>query len=181
MPLYFIAIVAPPFVNEQALKQKQYMFNEYGCKVALRSPAHITLVPPFNTSASNEAQMHEALASVSIQHSAFDIEITNYNYFAPRVIYLDVKKSTQLEQLKIDVEDAMLKAALPIKKETRPYHPHITIANRDLERKDFHAVKKHFDSQQYNAIFLADNVSILRSEREGWKVIDTIKLQDTST
>ena len=45
--MYFIGIAAPAEVNEQVLQWKHYMRDHYGCTVALRSPAHITLIPPF--------------------------------------------------------------------------------------------------------------------------------------
>ena len=45
--MYYIAVAAPEEINKQALKWKQYMKDVYGCVVALKSPAHITLIPPF--------------------------------------------------------------------------------------------------------------------------------------
>ncbi|MGZ3924768.1 MAG: hypothetical protein ACXVBJ_13435, partial [Flavisolibacter sp.] len=47
MQMYFIAIVLPPRLNEKVLKYKTMMLEKYNCKVGLKSPAHITLVPPF--------------------------------------------------------------------------------------------------------------------------------------
>ena len=47
MNMYFIALVAPEDINKQVLKWKHWMKERYRCEVALRSPAHITLVPPF--------------------------------------------------------------------------------------------------------------------------------------
>ena len=47
MQMYFVAIVLPSHLNEKLLAYKQLMLEKYNCKVALKSPAHITLVPPF--------------------------------------------------------------------------------------------------------------------------------------
>ncbi len=47
MEMYFIALVAPEDINQQLLKWKIWMLEKYQCEAALRSPAHITLIPPF--------------------------------------------------------------------------------------------------------------------------------------
>jgi len=46
MNMYFAALVAPPGVNEDALKWKNFFKERFGCIVPLKSPAHITLIPP---------------------------------------------------------------------------------------------------------------------------------------
>ena len=45
--LYYIAIVCPPAVNEEILVFKHWMRDQFNCKAALKSPAHITLIPSF--------------------------------------------------------------------------------------------------------------------------------------
>ena len=45
--MYFIALVLPTEINDEILKWKLFMKDHFNCLVALRSPAHITLVPPF--------------------------------------------------------------------------------------------------------------------------------------
>ena len=47
MRMYFIAIVLPDELNKKVLKWKNFMHDKFGCKVGLKSPAHITFIPPF--------------------------------------------------------------------------------------------------------------------------------------
>ena len=47
MNMYFIALVAPEEINTPILKWKTWFRDNFGCTVALKSPAHITLIPPF--------------------------------------------------------------------------------------------------------------------------------------
>ncbi len=47
MNMYFVALVAPPDINADVLKWKNFFKEKFGCTVALKSPAHITLIPPF--------------------------------------------------------------------------------------------------------------------------------------
>ena len=61
MSLYFIAILAPKKIDKEVSEWKQYMKEQYGCKVAQRSPAHITLIPPFNMKEEIENLMASAM------------------------------------------------------------------------------------------------------------------------
>lgn len=45
--MYFVAIVCPGQINEKVEQFKQWMKDRFGCVVAMKSPAHITLIPPF--------------------------------------------------------------------------------------------------------------------------------------
>ena len=47
MQMYFIAIVLPQTLDEKIVKYKKWMAENYSCKVGLKSPAHITIAPPF--------------------------------------------------------------------------------------------------------------------------------------
>ena len=87
--LHFIAIVAPPAIDEQVLVWKKYMEQEYGCKVALRSPAHITLVPPFNMPSEKEKMLGQHLALFSSGEKSFSIQLRDFDSFAPKVIFVN--------------------------------------------------------------------------------------------
>jgi hypothetical protein len=45
--MYFIAVVCPQQIDEKILKYKHWMRGHFGCKVALKSPAHLTLIAHF--------------------------------------------------------------------------------------------------------------------------------------
>ena len=45
--LYFIAIVPPSPIYEEAFEQKVYFKTKYNSKASLNSPPHITLHMPF--------------------------------------------------------------------------------------------------------------------------------------
>ena len=45
--MFFVAIICPFFVEKKVLEYKRRMKEQFGCIVALKSPAHITLIPPF--------------------------------------------------------------------------------------------------------------------------------------
>src|SRR6266498_5542258 len=94
--MYFIALVAPGKINEEILKWKNYMKEQFGCLVALRSPAHITLVPPFWMEEAFEEKLKNALTSFSGQQNKFEITLKNFAAFKPKVIYAAVLPSQPL-------------------------------------------------------------------------------------
>ena len=52
--LYFIAIVPPSPIYDEALEQKEYFKAKYNSKASLNSPPHITLHMPFRWSEKEE-------------------------------------------------------------------------------------------------------------------------------
>ncbi|TAD83987.1 MAG: hypothetical protein EAY75_13925, partial [Bacteroidetes bacterium] len=45
--LFYLAVVCPAEINEQVKQFKAHLEHTYGCTSAAKSPAHITVVPPF--------------------------------------------------------------------------------------------------------------------------------------
>src|SRR5687768_15434483 len=135
--LYFIAIVAPETINQQVLEWKNYMLQRFNCKVALKSPAHITLIPPFEMQDSAQTTLQELLLPFAARQQNFPIHLKDFAAFKPRVIYAGVIPNARLSELRTDLEATiLLDNRFPVKKEERPFHPHVTIANRDLTKEN---------------------------------------------
>ena len=176
--MYFIAVVAPAEVNTQVLQWKHYMRDHYGCTVALKSPAHITLIPPFWM---NEQLEHELIADVdafSMQQHPFNIGLKSFDAFKPKVIFVGIEENEALKKLKSSLEEYLISLhKYPVKKESRPFHPHITIANRDLRKKDFHPAFEHFSKIDYAEKFPASDISILKHSGTEWQVYHRCKFK----
>ena len=178
VPLHFVAILTPDDINRQALEWKNYMLQQFNSKVALKSPAHITLIPPFQMPDSDQSDIADILRRVALQHNPFSIQLKNFAAFKPRVIYIDVLPNPLLNELKAKTEDALLQAnRFKIKKEERPFHPHITIANRDLEKEDFKEAWQHFQQISYEISFMANAISLLKHDRHKWNVVMSFSLK----
>lgn len=178
--LYFIAIVAPEEINKQVLEWKQYMLQHFNCKVALKSPAHITLIPPFDMPNTMQHEMEEQLLQFANQQPFFPIQLKNFAAFKPRVLYVHVQPNTQLSDLQARLETYLLLTDLPIKKEDRPFHPHVTIANRDLHKDDFPLAWQYFQQLSYEASFVANTISLLRHNGQIWEVANSFPLRNKS-
>jgi 2'-5' RNA ligase len=177
MALYFIGIVAPEEINRRVMEWKNYMLQHFGCKVALRSPAHITLVPPFNLDELRESRLENDIRRFSSAQIPFSIKLGNFSSFPPRVIFVRIESSAQLNSLQKNIEDYLAGLNYPVKKPDRPFHPHITIANRDLRKQDYQKAFNYFKTISFAADFIASHIDILVSKPEGWKIVAHVPMQ----
>lgn len=154
------------------------MEQHYGCKVALRSTAHITLVPPFSMASEKENALGEHLSLFSGREKSFSIHLQNFDSFAPKVIFVHVQPGEQLLQIKHRLEEYLIPVKdFSFKKEQRPFNPHITIANRDLSKKDFKSAWDYFSELKYNLEFQAESISLLRHNNKEWEIAASFPLQ----
>jgi len=147
------------------------MRNRYGAVVALRSPAHITLVPPFRFEAEAESQLIAALETLN-QRAVFNLVGAGFSSFPPRTLFAAIKESAALKLLQCDAVNAF--GQFPqVKKETRTFHPHITIANRDITPSQFNDAWERYRNRSFDASWEAMEVSLLRYGQKKWDVIYT--------
>jgi 2'-5' RNA ligase len=171
---YFIAIVAPEQINRQVLEWKHYMLQHFNCKVALKSPAHITLIPPFIMPIDMQPELEEQLQLFSARQQSFTIQLKNFAAFKPRVLYVHVQPNTHLNDLQANLEAFLLQhKQFPIKKEERSFHPHVTIANRDLQKEDFSLAWQHFQQVAYDVSFPANAIALLQHNGHIWEIART--------
>ena len=174
MDMYFIAIVAPGEINQQVLKWKNYFKDHFECTVALKSPTHITLLPPFWMKEELENDLINSISEFSITKNKFEITLQNFAAFSPKVIFVDVVKNEILNGLYRSFADFIISQnKFPIKKEDRPFHPHVTLATRDLYKKAFQEAWDIFSKKKYEALWIVSGLSLLRHNKKNWDVIYT--------
>jgi len=172
--MYFIALVLPEELNKEVLYWKNFMHNRYNCKVGLKSPAHITLIPPFWM---EEERQNSLLADVAIIAgiiSPFTIKTKNFSAFKPRTIFIDVEQTKELDNLKQSLDGFFgTNSAYKIKVDKKPFHPHITIATRDLFKKNFYECWPIFEKEEFLKEWEANGLGVLRHNKKNWDVIHT--------
>lgn len=167
---YFIGIVLPPIVMEQVEEIKRELEKRFGLRGALRSPAHITLHRPFEWKEEKEADLIKSLSQFSAG-GAFKIELSGFAFFEPRVIFVNVRPNENLDDLYQHLR-RFAKQQLQLFNEwedERGFHPHVTIANRDLKKTGFYALKPEFEKRTFEAKFNADSLALLKLD-EKWRV-----------
>ncbi len=162
---YFIAIVLPEPIQSEVEAFKKDLFTQFNLKGALRSPAHITLHRPFEWKEEKENDLIEKLKQFEFKND-FKIELKNFNCFTPRVIYVDVIKNNLLfdlhKKLKFYAQEN-LKLYNEVE-DMRGFHPHVTIAFRDLKKNRFQNIWNLFKEKTFDANFEYQGFSLLKLE-----------------
>src|SRR3990170_2735460 len=96
---YFVALIPPSPVYEEALALKEYFKDKYQSKAALSSPPHITLHMPFLWNEDKEKKLVTKLHEFARQCDPLKVCLDNFSSFPPRVIFLNVAESDFLDQL----------------------------------------------------------------------------------
>ncbi len=172
---YFIAIVIPPPLQQQIEDVKQELFSRYGLKGALRSPAHITLHRPFEWKAEKEEALISKLKSFPFEPGG-TIVLENFNCFAPRVIYVGVEQTQVLSDLYQELKKYALRELKLLNEvnDLRGFHPHVTVAFRDLKKNRFEEIWAEYKDRKIGGEFELKGFSLMRHEGI-WKEIAFFK------
>jgi 2'-5' RNA ligase len=169
---FFVALIPPEPVFSEIEEFKHYIFKKYGCKASLRSPAHITIYRPFVW----KTEKREVLINLFSEFSfnPFECRLNGFGVFPKnRVVFVEPEKSSQLMTLYENYSD-FSSAHLNLvaeKQHERPFHPHITIAFRDVNKSIFDELVKDFSGKTYERTFMADGINLLEWKAYRWEII----------
>jgi len=175
--LFFIAILPNAKIQEEVTKFKKYLAENYDASHALTSPPHITLFPPFKWEAERKGKLRDLLDAFAAEEERFTVELKDFDCFAPRVIFVDVKHNELLQRLQHLLE-ARLESELDLQND-RPYegfHPHMTIAHKDLKRHHFSDAWAEFSKRSYERSFEVEDITLLKHNGSHWEVYETFPL-----
>jgi 2'-5' RNA ligase len=176
--LYFIAILPPEPLYTEALTLKQHFKDRYNSKAALNSPPHITLHMPFKWKESKEAELVSSLEKFSEKQKPFEIRLAGFGAFKPRVISIDVKKDEALAVLQKNLK-RFCKTELNLFNadyKEFAYHPHLTLAFRDLKKAEFYKAWEEFKDKRFEATFRVDSIALLKHDGKEWKKFKSLSL-----
>ena len=177
--MYFVAVLCPKEIDKEISRFKKWMKEQFQCTVALRSPAHITLVKPFWIESNWEEYLVSTLAACETGATKFEMTLLGFSSFGKRVLFVDVVDTPELFELKKKVEDHFIHTfGDSLKREQMSFQPHVTIANRDLKPGDFDKAWAHFSKMKYGSSFTVEEISLLKLREGKWEVIATRALEE---
>lgn len=176
--LYFIALIPPSPLRDEIQQLKLNVRDKFGSKHALNAPPHITLLSPFRFEEKDPERLHSMLEVFTQGFDPFKVELHDFSTFPPRVVFIDVVNSSELTELQAKLEKLARSNSelFNYNYDERPYHPHLTLAFKDLTKSDFYAVWKEFENQEFRKEFLAKQLFLLGHNGEEWKVIRSYPL-----
>ena len=173
---YFIAIVPPEPTLSNLTSIKTELFENYGSKGALRSPAHITLHMPFGWDDEKEEKLTMNLQSFQFNQSV-EIELKNYSCFEPRVIFISVSENEQLNNLQKKLVQHCKKNLQLFNQadDMRGFYPHVTVAFRDLKKPTFYNIWEEYENKSFQAQFTCHHICLMKQINDKWEVYKKIE------
>ena len=170
-PLYFIALLPPTPLLEEIDVLKHHFKEAYGSKAALNSPPHLTLHMPFQWKEEKETKLIDALSSFSKGQHRFKIHLENFGCFEPRVIFITVRANPGLDLLQKNLHQ-FSKQKLNLfnaRYKDLPFHPHVTLAFRDLKKQKFFSAWEEFKVKKFSHEFVPDKITLLKHDGQRWQ------------
>ncbi len=170
--LYFVAILPPPSIQEEVMQLKSYCAEAYVSKAALRSPAHITLHMPFAFREDREETLIATMQEIAKGQKSFHVEHCGFGCFEPRVIYIDVLLTKAIEDLRKHAVSTMRKklGLLNADYKNDGFHPHMTIAFRDLKKPMFNKAWEEFENKPFEQSWNCNAISLLKHNGQVWHI-----------
>lgn len=169
---FFVALIPPEPVFSEIEEFKHYIFKKHGCRSSLRSPAHITIYRPFVW----KTEKRELLINLfsKFLFNPFECRLNGFGFFPKnKVVFVAPEISSRLKALYENYSD-FSSAHLNLmaeKQHERPFHPHITIAFRDVKKDVFDDLVKEFSNKTYERKFVADGLYLLEWKASRWEVL----------
>lgn len=163
--LHFVAIIPPEPLQGEVYEFKKYISTKYpSTKSSLKSPAHITIIPPFSVQPGSEELLLKVLNSVISGTVPFQIQLHNFNFFNQQTIYVHVQENDALQSLydKLYPHFSYMFEKDKAHIFNRPFKAHMTVANRDFTESDFAAAKAEFEQKELTASFEVKSIYLLR-------------------
>lgn len=167
--LYFIAIVPPHDVAQTLDMVRHQIWQQFGPSHALNSPPHITLIPPFKMEESSRASLKQQINKVTLALNTFPLKAEGISAFEQHTLFLKVHLSPELASLQQNVKK-LVTEQLQIKPDRpeRDYHPHFTLAFKDLKKTHFQTVLTFLQAKNLHFNFQVSQICLLRHSGKRW-------------
>lgn len=180
MPKYFIAVLPPELISIEIKSYQKEVEKDFAAVHAQKAPPHITVIPPFDCSLEKIKEFSSNLKLYFNNKSTIDIHIKldNFQRFESRTLFVDVAKNVSFEKLCKELK--MLFNQQKIMKQRIEKHyfiPHITLANKDIKKRNFKVAWLDFKNRTYERVFKLEYMSVLELKDGKWELHKTIKLK----
>ncbi|PZX59871.1 2'-5' RNA ligase [Algoriphagus ratkowskyi] len=177
MQKYFLAVVPEGKVMERITKLKVEIKDRHQAKFALKSPAHITVKMPFIYNEAKENKLILKLGEFIEDYRPMLMRIRGVKTFGQRVIYLGVDDTPDLFDFQRELK-SFCKRELNLVDELsdRNFHPHMTIAFKDIKKEQFQNILKLATETNLDEVLSVTTIALLKKVEGRWEVLENLKL-----
>jgi 2'-5' RNA ligase len=155
---FFVGITLPKDLEEEVERWRRRF-------AAPQTPPHITLLPPFTWTGSDDDLVKVLTASLQGKTS-FPVQVRGLGHFGRGVIYIDVKQSLELTALYDTLRSELEAHGIGDLSKGKPYHPHITLATR-LSPERFQAYQEELSGYSPTWGFHCHEVTLFKMLVQG--------------
>ena len=114
------------------------------------------------------------MAEVNDGLTPFQVQLRDFDFFEPRVVFVHVEKNEALTMLQKEVVNRCRKELNLDNANYRnqAFHPHITIGFRDLKKPKFYEAKQYYEPKSFQADFEVNRICLLKHNGKKWNVIN---------
>lgn len=175
---YFIALIPPNPIQSEVQQIKEQFRDDFNSKGALRSPGHITLMMPFQWKVKKEDKLFKLLAQATKERK-FTLRLNGYGTFGQKTIFIKNEISPELHAFQSRLAQyAKRNMNLFNATHNRGYHPHMTVAFRDLKKDQFDAAWKEFENQPFNYEFEVCSFWLLKHDGKRWNAYQEFQFSE---
>ena len=176
--LYLTAILPPDDITTQIDEIRKECAATFNAKAALKPPVHITLFRPLKLDEERENELLTLLESVKQAHEPFEIELKDFDIFRRHVLYINVVKNEALGHLAHHIRDEYLEHSFAAAEasDQKEFHPHITIAFRDISPAIFPKLWAAYKDRIYTSKFRVEKFTLLKHDSAKWLPYRTYSL-----
>jgi 2'-5' RNA ligase len=170
--LYFVALLLPEAVTAPIMALKEEFAATYGPRHALKLLPHITLVAPFRLRRADEPALQRALARLLKGWKPFTVELDGFGSFRRpegSTFFIGVRPGRRLEQLHETLQQGLEECLHLPAGPPRAFHPHLSIAHRDLDARTAKQATEDFRDRSFAAVFDAGAVCLFRHDGKYWR------------
>lgn len=180
---YFIGILFSPALTDKVQAIKENFSLQYGPTHALKTMPHITLIPPFYIYPDIEKALIKEITAWAQKQEPFMLKLKGFGYFKNKgtaVLYIGVEKDEFLETMHHDLI-IFLNREFPFLKirNDRPFHPHLTIAHRDLSLKTFTRAWPVYQHKKFEEKCRVTHFSLLHHNGKVWVPVNTFSIKQS--
>ncbi len=126
---------------------------------------------PFKWKDDKKDHLVSTLSTFFKDQPTFSLQLKDFDVFAPKVIFVAVQADPVLNSLQKGLGRVMAEKLAIYNAGYRNlvFHPHVTIAFRDLKKQQFYQAWDYFRDHSFRAEFVVDQVTLLRHNGKIWQ------------
>lgn len=174
--LYFIAIIPPQPICNDITSFKQDIAQRFNSRHALKTVPHITLKAPFKLLSTYDAALKDWFQNASFPVISFQQMLDGFGAFGNKknpVIFVKPEASASLIKLQKELIQSFQNtfSFLSPTCSDKDFHPHITIAYRDLSLAHFGEAWREYGRKEYKASFTVNGLFLLQHDGTAWQPV----------